>query len=151
MTPATPNPADDHDLDDRVMYFEKVFSIHISDKDASDFLSQEGAVRWIEKHFPGSPNVHALVSHCRLEESQQRPGLAEGRGRSEQIAAIVSDIFMKQRLMKSSPRLGQYIWFDPARERPRKSRWRKFLPTKTSVFLFAAIVFFILLWRQVLR
>ncbi|MFZ0560762.1 MAG: hypothetical protein WBD45_11010 [Terriglobales bacterium] len=145
-------PIDNHDLDDRLMYLEKVFGIDVPDEDASDFLSQEGAVRWIVEHLPRPPNVFALALLCRSAESQQRPGLAEGREwRSEQIAAIISDIFTKQRLMKSSPYLAEYIWLDQPSERPGKARWRKFVPTRASVLLFATIAVFILLWRQLLR
>lgn len=145
-----PKPTDARDLDDRIMYLEKIFGIHISDDDASNFLSREGEVHWIEEHLPRPPNVYALALLCRSAESQQRPGVAEGRWRSEQIAAIIRDIFTKQRLTKSSRHLAEYIWMDPPTN-ARKPRERKFMPTRASVLLFAAIAFFILLWRQFLR
>jgi hypothetical protein len=151
-TTATSDLTDDRYLEDRIMYLERVFGIDVPDEDASNFLHQEGAVRWVVEHVPSPPNVYAWALLCKLAETQQRPRIAEGRGwRSEQISAIVKDIFMKQRLMKSSPHLAEYIWLDPLREHPRSSRRLTSLPTKASILLLAAIAMIMRLWRLLLR
>jgi len=88
---------DSLEIIEMVMLVEEVFDIEIPNADLEDFGSPREIVDWLEAHLANKrPNkaAHGLVK--KLARDQEWPELAEGLEgpwRSEQIAAIVREIF----------------------------------------------------------
>lgn len=124
------------------MCLEKIVGIHISD-DASDFLTQKEAVHWIEDHLPRPPNRYAVAVLERLVDTQRRPGPAQAEhGDCSDHQGCFHETKTDEIL---APSCGIYLAGPAERARPRKSRWRQFMPTKASVLLLAATAMIILL------
>ena len=154
-----PQSMDSFDLD-IVMFCENIFDTHIPDDDAKHFGGPLGMEEWLELHLSNQrPKSDAAALLRMLAEAQQRPELAEGLDgtwRREQISALVHEIFRKQ----ASPiELHEMLLLRPLQrfgEHPRKFSdslvrdWRKLLPKKASVVLFAVLLILVLLYRRFL-
>ncbi len=153
-------PMNNADLD-LVMFVENIFDTHIPDDDAEHFGGPLEAEEWLEQHLSKrrpKPDTAELLR--KLAQAQQRPELAEGLDgtwRSEQISALVRDIFRK----RASPmELHEMLLLPPLQrfgERTRKWNrslvrgWRKLLPDKPTMLLFAALLTLVLLYQQLLK
>lgn len=139
-----------------VFYLRKVFAVHISDHDSKCFLSQYGAVNWLEQRVSGQPlSRYAAQRLNRVWNLRGRPESNSNndkwnRGR---IAAVVGDLFHRLAVTQSHPEISDCVWRDYSRLEPhrRKISWRDLLSGKFTAFVFWLVLLMILVYRQTFR